>query len=98
MSATCLIDIYTMAKLCHTQPKLLHLYLEAVWLKNVRCKALETVVFFRLSSLNSATIRLEAAKKSNRFKSFSLGHFLQNSFLINTGKQNCLPACFNAYL
>ncbi|MEE9426426.1 MAG: hypothetical protein V3V18_15820 [Methylococcales bacterium] len=56
--------------------------LEAVWLKNVRCKALEIVVFFRYSSLNSATIRLEAAKKSNRFKNFSLGHFLTNQLLI----------------
>jgi hypothetical protein len=52
-----------------------YLYLEAVWLKNVRCKALEIVVFFRCPSLNSATIHLEAAKKSNRFKNFSLGHF-----------------------
>jgi hypothetical protein len=38
-------------------------------------------VFFRYSSLNSATIRLEAAKKSNRFKSFSLGHFLTKQLL-----------------
>ncbi|MEE9425200.1 MAG: hypothetical protein V3V18_09510 [Methylococcales bacterium] len=54
-------------------------YLEAVWLKNVHCKALEIVVFFRCSSLNSATIRLEAAKKSNRFKNFSLGHFFNQT-------------------
>jgi hypothetical protein len=59
-----------------------HFYLEAVWLKNVRCKALEIVVFFRCSSLNSATIRLEAAKKSNRFKNFSLGHFLTKQLLM----------------
>jgi hypothetical protein len=55
--------------------------LEAVWLKNVRCKAPEIVVFSRFSSLNSATIRLEAAKKSNRFKNFSLGHFLNKQLL-----------------
>jgi hypothetical protein len=54
---------------------------EAVWLKNARCKALEIVVFFRCSSLNSATIRLEAAKKLNRFKNFSPGHFLTKQLL-----------------
>jgi hypothetical protein len=49
--------------------------------KNARCKTLEIVVFFRYSSLNSAIIRLEAAKKSNRFKNFSLGHFLTKQLL-----------------